>query len=255
MNEIASLPVNNNDDEASWVGIRESLRQSQSHAAAGQFAATIMHEINNPLEAISNLNYLLHADAANPEAVREYSKQIDEQLAVLIRIARQTLGFYRPVSEKTQVLAMSLAEAALRIHRKSIEAKRIRLKIDLASDVVMEVHPGEMLQVLSNLIGNALDALPPEGELYLRGRRSHRGVHLLVADGGHGIPESIAEKIFDPFVTTKGGEGTGLGLAISKAIVEKHQGKIRTRTSTRPGRSGTAFLISLPVPQQVLKQA
>ena len=249
MNEFATLPID--EDDPTW-GIRESLRQSQSQAAAGQFAATVMHEINNPLEAISNLNYLLYAEAGDAEAVREYSRQIDEQLAVLTRIARQTLGFYRPISEKTQVLAKSLAEAALRIHRKSIEAKRIHLKVDLASDVVMDVHPGEMLQVLSNLIGNALDALPPEGDLYLRGRRSRRGVHLLVADGGHGIPESIAEKIFDPFVTTKGGKGTGLGLTISKAIVEKHQGKIRTRSSTRPGRSGTAFRISLPLPQQAL---
>lgn len=248
MNEITNFPPVD-DDDVTWAGIRESLRQSQSQAAAGQFAATIMHEINNPLEAISNLNYLLHADAGDVEAVQRYSKQIDEQLAVLIHIARQTLGFYRPVSEKTQVLAMSLAEAALRIHRKSIEAKHIRLNVNLARDMVMEVHPGEMLQVLSNLIGNALDALPPEGNLYLRGRRSRREIHLLVADGGHGISESIAGKIFDPFVTTKGGKGTGLGLTISKAIVEKHQGKIRTRSSTRPGRSGTAFRISLPLPQ------
>jgi signal transduction histidine kinase len=248
MNETADLPAID-DDDASWAGVRESLRQSQSQAAAGQFAATVMHEINNPLEAISNLNYLLHADAENIEAVRDYSKQIDEQLAILTRIARQTLGFYRPLSEKTQVLAMSLVEAALRIHRKSIAAKRIRLNVSLASDVVLEVHPGEMLQVLSNLIGNALDALPPEGALYLRGRRSRHQIHLLVADAGHGIPPAISEKIFEPFVTTKTGKGTGLGLTISKAIVEKHQGKIRVRSSTRPGRSGTAFRISLPLPQ------
>jgi signal transduction histidine kinase len=109
-----------------------------------------------------------------------------------------------------------------------------------------------MLQVLSNLIGNALDALPAEGALYLRGHRSNRAVHLLVADGGHGIPSTIAKRIFDPFVTTKAGKGTGLGLAISKAIVEKHHGQIRSRSSTRPGRNGTAFRISLPLPQQAV---
>jgi signal transduction histidine kinase len=225
---------------------QETLRKSQNLAVPGQFAATIMHEINNPLEAITNLNYLLHEEADNANAVRQYSKHIDEQLAVLIRIARQTLSFYRTAAEKTPVAAASLAEAALRIHRKSIAAKRIRLNILLSSEVTVDVHPGEMLQVISNLISNAVDALPVEGALYLRGRRTCRGVHILVADAGPVIPESIADKVFDPFFTTKQDKGTGLGLAISKAIVEKHEGRIRTRSSTRPGRSGTAFRISLP---------
>jgi signal transduction histidine kinase len=238
------------DDETKWIGLRESLRPSRSLAVAGQFAATVMHEINNPLEAISNLNYLLQGDANNPELVLRYSRQIDEQLAVLTRIARQTLSFYRPAAEKSPVAAATLAEAALRIHQKSIAAKRIHLNVRLANDVTMDVHPGEMLQAISNLISNAVDALPVEGSLYLRGRRSCRGVSLLVADAGPGIPNSIVQKIFDPFFTTKQDKGTGLGLAISKAIVEKYQGKIRTRSSTRPGRSGTTFRISLPLPRQ-----
>jgi signal transduction histidine kinase len=239
------------DDETKWIGLRETLRQSQSLAVAGQFAATVMHEINNPLEAISNLNYLLQGDAHNPELVVRYSQQIDEQLAVLTRIARQSLSFYRPAAEKSPVTAAALAEAALRIHRKSIAAKRIHIDIRLANDVTMDVHPGEMLQVISNLISNAVDALPIEGSLYLRGRRSCRGVSLLVADAGPGIPDSIVQRIFDPFFTTKQDKGTGLGLAISKAIVEKHKGLIRTRSSTRAGRTGTAFRISLPLPPQV----
>jgi signal transduction histidine kinase len=236
------------DNDPRWLRIRETLRQSQSLAVAGQFAATIMHEINNPLEAISNLNYLLQSDADDAESVRRYSQQIDEQLAVLIRIARQTLSFYRPAAEKSPVAASSLAEAALRIHKKNIAAKRIHLNVRVPNDVCMDVHPGEMLQVMSNLIANAVDALPVEGALYLRGRCSDRRVHILVADAGSGIPEAIADKIFDPFFTTKQDKGTGLGLAISKAIVEKHRGQIRLRSSTRPGRSGTAFRISLPLP-------
>jgi signal transduction histidine kinase len=246
MNEILE------DDQTKWIGIRETLRQSQSLAVAGQFAATVMHEINNPLEAISNLNYLLQGDVHNPELVLRYSQQIDEQLAVLTRIARQTLSFYRPGEEKSPVAAASLAEAALRIHRKNIAAKHIHLHIRLANDVTMDVHPGEMLQVISNLISNAVDALPIEGALYVRGRRSCRGVSILVADAGPGIPDSVVHKIFDPFFTTKRDKGTGLGLAISKAIIEKHQGQIRTRSSTRPGRTGTAFRISLPLPHQAI---
>jgi signal transduction histidine kinase len=157
----------------------------------------------------------------------------------LTRIARQTLSFYRTAAEKAPVAAASLAEAALRIHRKRIAAKGIRLNVRLPSEVTVDVHPGEMLQVISN----AVDALPVEGSLYVRGHRSCRGVHILVADAGAGIPESIADKIFDPFFTTKQDKGTGLGLAISKAIVEKHQGRIRTH-------SGTAFRISLPLSSQ-----
>lgn len=249
MAELSNLPtLDDEGEDATWSSVRESLHQSQRLAVAGQFAATIMHEINNPLEAISNLNFLLFDEAGDEEAVRGYSKQIDEQLGILIRIAQQTLSFYRPPSEKRQVAALALAEAALRIHQKSIVAKRIRLKVELPRDLTIEAHPGEMLQVLSNLIGNAVDALPAEGALHIRGRRSVHDVHLLVADGGQGIPSSIADKIFDPFVTTKTDKGTGLGLAISKAIVEKHQGRIRSRSSTRPGRSGTAFRISLPLP-------
>jgi signal transduction histidine kinase len=246
MNEILE------QDETKWIGLRDALRQSQSLAVAGQFAATVMHEINNPLGAISNLNYLLQGDAHNPELVLRYSQQIDEQLAVLTRISRQTLSFYRPGEEKSPVAAAALAEAALRIHRKSIAEKRIHLDIRLANDVTMDVHPGEMLQVISNLISNAVDALPVEGALYLRGHRSCRGVSLLVADAGPGIPDSVVHKIFDPFFTTKRDKGTGLGLAISKAIVEKHQGQIRARSSTKPGRTGTAFRISLPLPRQAV---
>ncbi len=238
------------EEDTKWVAMRESLSRSQSLAVAGQFAATVMHEINNPLEAITNLNYLLQQGADDGELVKQYSKLIDEQLTVLARIARQTLSFYRPAAEKARVAAATLAEAALRIHRKNIAAKRIRLHIRFSDDIAMEVHPGEMLQVMSNLISNAVDALPVEGALYLRGRRCCGGVHILVADAGSGIPAAIARHIFDPFFTTKEDKGTGLGLAISKAIVEKHEGRIRSRSSTRPGRSGTAFRISLPLPRQ-----
>ncbi len=238
------------EENVKWTAMCESLSRSQSLAVAGQFAATVMHEINNPLEAITNLNYLLLQGADNADLVSQYSKQIDEQLTILTRIARQTLSFYRPAAEKACVAAVTLAEAALRIHRKNIAAKRIRLQIRFSGDVAIEVHPGEMLQVMSNLISNAVDALPVEGVLYLRGRRCNGGVHILVADAGSGIPASIADKIFDPFFTTKEDKGTGLGLAISKAIVEKHQGRIRTKSSTRPGRSGTTFRISLPLPRQ-----
>lgn len=236
------------EDEDKWNAMQESLRQSQNLAVAGQFAASIMHEINNPLEAILNLVYLVRCNSDNAELVNKYSQLIEEQVGSVVRIARQTLSFYKPPAIKEEIAAVALAEAALRIHQKSIGAKRIKLKKNLADDITIEVHPGEMLQVISNLVANAVDALPVEGTLYLRARRCCREVSLIVADDGHGIPRTIAPNIFDPFFTTKQEKGTGLGLAISKAIIEKHQGRIRARSSTRSGRSGTTFRISLPLP-------
>jgi signal transduction histidine kinase len=140
-----------------------------------------------------------------------------------------------------------LAEAGLRIHQKKIADKRVRLVKRLAGEVMAEVHRGELLQVISNLIVNALDALPTEGTLHVRLRKSEDKVHFLIADNGHGIPAENIESIFQAFFTTKEEKGTGLGLALSKKIVERHGGKIRVRSSTREGRQGTAFKISLPI--------
>jgi len=229
-----------------WDEIEHILRRSQSLAVAGQFAAAIMHEINNPLEAALNLNYLIHQEAGNKDQVRQHSQLLDEQLTILVQIARQTLGFYRSSETKEAIAISTLTEAALRVHQKKISAKQIRLLKKFPRDSVLEVHAGEILQVISNLIANAVDALPKDGTLHLRIRKSEREVHIIVADDGHGIPKSIFDKIFDPFFTTKQEQGTGLGLAISKAIVEKHRGRIKSRSSVRSGRSGTAFRISLP---------
>jgi signal transduction histidine kinase len=123
----------------------------------------------------------------------------------------------------------------------------VRLVKDLPPELVVGAQTGAMLQVISNVIVNALDALPYEGTLHLRLRKLHGQVELLIADNGHGIPKENSEKIFEPFFTTKGERGTGLGLALSKDIVEGHRGKIRLRSSVRPGKSGTTFKISLPV--------
>jgi signal transduction histidine kinase len=234
-----------------WLALQESLRQVQRQAIAGQFAATIMHEINNPLEAIGNLVYLIEQDPDNPSRVVERSRQIQEQLATLTRIARQTLSFYKPSVLREEVGATTLVEAALRTQCAGINAKRIRIEKFLSSDVTVEAHPGEMLQVVSNLIANAVDAMPVNGTLYLRSGHSCHQVHILVADNGHGIPPAIAGKIFDPFFTTKKEKGTGLGLAIAKTIVERNRGQIRTRSSVKEGRSGTAFRISMPIPLHV----
>lgn len=237
-----------------WMEIEELVHRYRGLAAAGQFAAVVMHEINGPLEAITNLNYLLQQDADNAGLVRQYSQLIDEQIRNLISLSRQTLSFYRSPETREVVAISTLAEAALRVHQKKILAKQIQIRRSLPSDITAEVNPGDLLQVISNLVANAVDALQIEGILQVRVKRCLQEVRIIVADNGSGIPDPIRARIFDPFFTTKRERGTGIGLAISKSIVEKHQGRIRTRSSTRTQRSGTMFRISLPSMAQTSAQ-
>ncbi len=230
--------------------MEQALQECQTLALAGQFAAATMHEINGPLEAIANLNYLVGINADDGEQVRNYGCLIEEQLGVLQTISRQTLSFYHSIETVEPVRIAPVAEAALRIHHSKIAAKDIRLLKELPGDVVVESHPGAILQVFSNLIGNAVEALPIKGTLQIRARRTGGEAHILFADNGRGIPAAIRPRIFEPFFSTKKERGTGLGLAITKAIVERHRGRIRARTSTQHGRSGTAFRITLPLQSQ-----
>ncbi len=227
--------------------LEEALHESQALALAGQFAAATVHEVNGPLEAITNLNFLVQTNSEDGEQVRKYTDLIDEQLLVLSTISRQTLSFYHSKETVEPVLIAPLAEAALRIHHKKIAAKEIRLLKKLPDDAIVESHAAAMLQLFSNLIGNAVEALPVRGTLHIRARCTGKEAHILFADNGHGIPAEIRDKIFEPFFSTKREHGTGLGLAITKAIVERHQGRIRSWTNTQRGRSGTAFRVSLPL--------
>jgi signal transduction histidine kinase len=226
---------------------QDILRRNQELIVAGQFAAMVMHEINGPLEAVNNLNYLIQQEADSPSKVRMFSGMVDEQLVTLTKLSRQTLSFYRSPETRESTAISTLAEAALRVHQRKITAKHINLRKRLNSDVSAEVHAGDMLQVLSNLISNAIDALPDHGILAVSVRRACHEAHVTVADNGSGIPGPVISRIFDPFFTTKKENGTGLGLSISKSIVEKHHGRIRSRTTTRPSRNGTAFRISIPL--------
>ena len=128
-----------------------------------------------------------------------------------------------------------------------MRAKQIRVVKDFPQELIAHVYTTEMLQVMSNLIVNSLDALPPDGTLWMRLRKRNREIHIVVADNGHGISADVMSRIFEPFFTTKKA-GNGLGLALSKKIIEHNQGKIKLRSSVRPGKSGTTFKISLPIP-------
>ncbi len=224
-----------------------AVRKAEERATAGQLALEVIHEIKNPLEALGHLIYLALQDADSPEAVQKYMSLAEEQMNLLRDVASQTLGFARSAKDAREVEGAALAQAALRIHQRTLDAKQIHLITHFPPGAVAKVYPSEMLQVLSNLIVNALDALPPAGRLQLRVRKAGGEIHFVIADNGHGIPHEHVERLFQPFFTTKDDRGNGLGLALSKGIVERHGGKIRIRSSVRPGRSGTIFRVSLPV--------
>jgi signal transduction histidine kinase len=224
----------------------ETLRTVEERAVAGQLALELMHEIKNPLEALAYIIHLAGEDAEHPEEVKKYMSLAEEQMATLNYVASGTLGIARASHIPKPIDLVAIAEAALRIHQRAIESKKIRLVKDLPEGMVVLVYTGEILQVLSNLIVNALDALSADGTLFLRLRKRQGEVQVLIADNGHGIPEKYKSEIFKPFFTTKEDRGNGLGLALSKKIIERHRGKISIRSSVRPGKSGTTFRISLP---------
>jgi signal transduction histidine kinase len=224
----------------------EALKRTNGLALAGRLALELMHEINNPLDAVGNLAYLAREEAENAQLVRSYMFQIEEQVTTLKKLVGQPLGLVRPSSKKKREQLVGLVDAAVRIHRKTIAAKQVRLVPEVPEELALEIHAGELLQVLSNLIANSLDALPAGGSLRLRIHRASSEVHIVVADNGHGIPEEHSQSVFEPFFTTKHDQGTGLGLHISKKIVEGYKGRIKMRSSVRQGKSGTIFRISLP---------
>jgi signal transduction histidine kinase len=229
------------------LGIAEAaLQRAEERATAGQLALEVMHEIRNPLQALAYLLYLTQQQAEDPEKVRHNMQVADEQITTLGRIAGEPLRFVRSSPSPSPVDLSVLAEAAHRIHQRAIESKRARFVKDVRSDIVAEVYMGEMLQVISNLVVNALDAITENGTVFLRVRKSGGKVRIVVADNGHGIPKENLKRIFQPFFTTKEGRGTGLGLSLSKKIIDHHKGTIQVRSSVRPGRSGTAFQILLP---------
>ncbi|WP_263385631.1 sensor histidine kinase [Granulicella arctica] len=224
----------------------EALRKAEERATTGQLALEVMHEIKNPLEALGHLTYLADKEADDPIKVHEYMQLATEQMVILRDIASYTLGFARSTPMPKPTRLALLAETGLRIHQRTIDSRKIHLIKDLPEDLTVSVYPGEMLQVVSNLICNALDALPATGILRLRTRKRGHEIDLVIADNGSGIPAQHHQAIFEPFFTTKEERGTGLGLALSRKIVERHHGSIRMRSSVRPGKSGTVFKISLP---------
>ena len=230
----------------------QTLRKTEKLVTAGRMAATIAHEINNPLAAATNLLYLANTDPELGEEARRYLEQAEQELARVAHITRQTLGFYRESASPIDVNIQKLIESVLLIYRKKFEAKQIKIEREFRGPAGLEAIEGELRQVLSNLLTNAADAVPMGGTIWVRTANSlmcngERGLRISVADNGKGISPEHSHHIFEPFFTTKDSVGTGLGLWVAKQIIEKHGGRIAFRTRTDVGSSGTVFSIFLPL--------
>jgi PAS domain S-box-containing protein len=228
----------------------EALMKAEKLAAAGRLSAGIAHEINNPLEAITNLLYIART---NPERATDCIRMAEQELARVAHITRQTLGFYRDVSSYALVDLREIVDEVLELFSRKLKLKEIHVRKEFVRNVTVLGQSGEIRQVLANLVANAIDALPKQGTLAIRvsehyewsdGRRP--GVRVTLADNGSGIPADRFDKIFEPFYTTKQDTGTGLGLWLSQSIVDKHGGSLRFRSSTQPKHRGTTFSIFLP---------
>jgi signal transduction histidine kinase len=225
--------------------LKVALRKSEKHALVGRLAASVMHEINNPAEAIGNLNYLIAHNADNPELVISFSRQVEEQLLRIRYVSRQTLSFFKEYPQRQDTDLVALVDTVIRFHEPSLVKRKIRLQRQVPDTLVVAVFPGDFLQLVSNLVSNAIDAVPIGGVLCIRLRRVRERVRLTIADNGSGIPRHLRSHLFEPFETSKADAGNGLGLWICKTVAERHGGHLAWRSNTEPKTHGTTFSLSI----------
>lgn len=227
-----------------------ALLRNEKLATLGRLAASIAHEINNPLEATTNLLYLARTTESLPEQARQYLTVAEGELNRVAHITRQSLGFYRETSQPKEISLPDLLEASIDLLHGKIVNKDARIVRQWEGDLRVRAVPGELRQVFSNLLTNSLDAIAPGGSITIRARLDSGNpapmARISIADSGCGIDAAKRNRVFDPFFSTKGDLGNGLGLWVTAQIVEKHHGWIRLRSRTDPPRKGTTVTVALP---------
>jgi signal transduction histidine kinase len=219
----------------------EALLNSEKLAAAGRLAATVAHEINNPLEGVINLLYLMRTDR-NPT----YLNMAEQEVMRIGHIVKQTLSYYRAIPNPVRVNVADIIDDVLAVFRGKIQSGEVKIERSFRHKDQIDTFPNELSQVFGNLIGNALDAMSRGGTLHLRTVECSRRIRVTIADNGCGIPQENLGNVFQPFFTANKEVGTGLGLWLAREIVQKHGGMIRVKSSTHPSRHGTVFMIWLP---------
>jgi len=228
-----------------------ALHTTERLASVGRLAATVAHEINNPLEAVLNSVYLAQHQPDISEETRAYLDLADKELVRVAHIAQQTLGFYRDNSQPVSLDLQTVIADVITIYEGKLRCKFLHLEKRIQPGVTVVTLQGELKQILSNLLANAIDASTERGRIILTCRTFQKpcgadGVRITIADNGTGISPANQQKLFAPFFTTKRTVGTGLGLWITKDLLERHGGSIRLRSSTGAGHSGTVISIFLP---------
>jgi PAS domain S-box-containing protein len=237
----------------------EAIRESEKLAATGRLAATIAHEINNPLASVTNLLFLIEEHPSLDETVRAYATMAAEELGRMSHIVKQTLAFHRQSDVPTPISVTDLVENVLTFHERGMTAGDIRFIRRFEGENECEGYAGELRQVISNLLLNAVQAVAGEGRVAVHiypsrlwsSEEAPRGTRIVVADNGSGIRPQDRAHIFEPFFTTKQGKGTGLGLWVAAGIVRKHNGYIRIVSADRGPRAGTTVSLFLPAPRVV----
>ena len=229
-----------------------ALRNADKLALVGRLSSSIAHEINNPLEAVTNLLFLLQGSALS-DTDKSYVLTAQKELARVSEIAAQTLTFNRQRDSYTEAKLTDILDSVLALYQGRLATSNIQVVRRYRYKRSMLCYPGELRQVFTNLIANAFDATRKGGRIIVRERSATHpataspGIRITIADTGSGMTESVRARIFEAFYSTKGNNGTGLGLWISKGIIDKHRGTIQFKSSTSNGRSGTVFAIFLPI--------
>jgi PAS domain S-box-containing protein len=267
--ELTGAPILNHMGQLAGVAVvfrdttqrrqtEQTLRTSERLTMAGRLSATIAHEIRNPLDTVTNLVYLLQHEQKPNSSAAQYLEMASEELTRIAQITSQLLTFHRESRSPVSVSLNEVLDSVLVLFSPQIKQNHVVVNKRYETDRSVRGFPGELRQVFSNLVGNAMEAITGGGQLVLHtressmaGQPSRRGIRVTVLDNGSGIPPGVRKNLFAPFYTTKGEKGTGLGLWISRGIVEKHEGTIHVSSTSRNGRSGTAFSVFLPFEQEL----
>jgi PAS domain S-box-containing protein len=258
-----AVPILDSSGEiAEWFGTasditprkraEEALLRSEKMASLGRMAATIAHEINNPLAALANLIYLAAGTDDLPPSASALLQTAEAELQRVAHITRQSLGFYRESISAEPVGIDTLLDLSIDLLKGKIAERKAVVEKQWRTRQQITAVAGELRQVFSNLLANSLDALGDDGVIKVRisicaPSPGGRKVRITIADNGKGIDPAVLPHIFEPLYTTKNIIGTGLGLWVVRQIVEKHHGAIRVRSHTSGTRIGTTFSVILPV--------